>query len=322
MPVWMVTGGSGFLGRHLLAELARSAPRDAEVVVVGRRRPEGWPADAFLRADLGEDRDVARALATAAPDVVLHAAGLTPPAAPDRLYRANTLATLSLLEAARAPGRPVRIVLAGSAAELGPVAAEDLPAGEDYSCRPADAYGLSKWLATVAALTARPPVEVVVARLFNLIGPGLAPGQAFGSFAARIAGTPDDPVRLTVGDLDARRDFLDVRDAAAAMIGLALRGGPAQVYHVGTGRSRRVGDGLAQLIRLSGRAVRVEVRLPEGVGRGPSDSRADIRKIGAHTGWSPRIAWEQSLADLWTEAAATATRPGIHCPLPFLPRSV
>jgi nucleoside-diphosphate-sugar epimerase len=303
MPVWLVTGGSGFLGRHVLS---CAAPIEAEVVVLGRRCPEGWSPSAFLRADLEDDQDVARAIATARPDVVLHAAGLTPPAAPDRLYRANTLATLLLLEALRTLGRPVRIVLAGSAAELGPVPVESLPVGEDYPCRPADAYGLSKWLATTAALAARPPLEIVVARLFNVIGPGLSPNQAFGSFAARIAGADGDPVHLTVGDLDARRDFLDVRDAAEAMISLALRGRPAQVYHVGTGRSRRVGDGLAQLIRLSGRAVQVSVRPPRAEGRGPSDSRAEIRKIIAHTGWTPRVSWDQSLADLWSEAVGMA----------------
>src|SRR5207249_1819819 len=100
--------------------------------------------------------------------------------------------------------------------------------------------------------------------------------------------------------------FVDVRDAAEAMVLLALRGRPAQVYHVGTGRSHRVGDGLERLIRLSGRAVQVESRPPRVEGRGPSDSRADTRKIAAHTGWAPRIPWEQSLADLWSEAVGRA----------------
>ena len=94
-----------------------------------------------------------------APDVVLHAAGRTPPADPHQLYRANTRATVHLLDALRSAGRPVRVVLAGSAAELGLVAVEHLPVTEDHPCRPADAYGLSKWFASRAGRTAGPPLE-------------------------------------------------------------------------------------------------------------------------------------------------------------------
>src|SRR3954465_8481467 len=128
------------------------------------------------------------------------------------------MATVHLLDALRALARPVRAVLAGSGGELGPVAADDLPVGEDYACRPAESYGLSKWLATTAGLAARPPLEVVVARIFNPIGPGMPPGLAFGRFARRLAEPGPDPLRLTVGNLDSRRDFIDVRDVARALI--------------------------------------------------------------------------------------------------------
>ena len=106
---------------------------------------------------------------------------------------------------------------------------------------------------------------------------------------------------MTVSDLDSRRDFIDARDVARALIALAERGRPGLVYHVGTGRSQRIADGLDHLIHLSGRRVRIEPD-PHLAGRGPSDSRADIRRIVEHTGWRPEIAWEQSLADLWDEA--------------------
>lgn len=292
MPSWLVTGGSGFLGRHVLAALAS----EAEVRAVGRRCPPGWPRDRFEPADLDDPAGVARVVARLAPDRVVHAAGRTPPGAAELFYRANTLATVHLLDALRAAGRPVRLVLAGSAAELGPVPVEALPVGEDYPCRPADAYGLSKWLATCAGLAARPPIGVVVGRVFNPIGPGLPETQAFGRFARRLA----DPAveELTVGDLDARRDFVDVRDAARALVALAERGRPGRVYHIGTGSSRRVGDGLSHLVRRRGRAVALRVESPRN---GPPDSRADTRPIEADTGWRPEFSWEQSLDDLWNE---------------------
>jgi GDP-4-dehydro-6-deoxy-D-mannose reductase len=112
-----------------------------------------------------------------------------------------------------------------------------------------------------------------------------------------------DPLELSVGDLRARRDFVDVRDVARAMIAVALRGHARHVYHVGTGHSHCVGDGLEYLIRLSGRKVNLREDPSLRMRQGPADSRADINKIIAHTGWQPRITWEESLADLWNEIA-------------------
>ncbi len=298
MTTWMVTGGSGFLGRHVLAALAEPES-GRRVVALGRHHPGGWPMEDFLRADLEDPIALERALQAIRPDVTIHAAGKTPPAPAPLLYRANTRCVANLIEALRRLGRPTRLVLAGSAAELGPVPADRLPASESFPCRPLDAYGLSKWAACRIALAAGPPVEAVSARIFNMIGPGMPTSQAFGRFARDLLAPGPDPLVLNVGDLDARRDFVDVRDAASALILLAERGDPGAIYHVGTGRSRAIGDGLDRLIGLSGRDVRVE-RI--GAGRGPADSRAEIARIVEAVGWRPEVPFETSLADLWDEA--------------------
>ena len=146
----------------------------------------------------------------------------------------------------------------------------------------------------------------MVARVFNPIGPGTPATQAFGRFADRLTDPDADPLNLVVGDLDARRDFIDVRDVASAMIALALRGHAGHVYNVGTGQSRPVREGLERLIELSGRTVRVSVDPALQSRRGPVDSRANIDRIVSHTGWQPAISWEQSLDDL---AGVAAGRP-------------
>jgi nucleoside-diphosphate-sugar epimerase len=316
MPVWLITGGSGFLGRHLLARLARRDPDDIEIRAVGRWKPPEWHAETFRQVDLDLDGPLARVVDEVRPSLVFHLAGRTPPASNDVYYRINLLNTLRLLDTLRARGQACRVVLVGSAAELGPVPVEDLPVDEDHPCRPADAYGLSKWLATVAGLAASPPLEVVVARVFNPVGPGLPTSQALGRFAEALA-SGSGPLRLKVGDLEARRDFVDVRDVARALIGLAKNGQPGQVYHIGTGQSRRVGDGLDRLIEWSGREVEVSADPSLSRGHGPSDSRADLRKVVEHVGWRPEISWERSLRDLWdhalerSRAGLTGNRPPV-----------
>jgi GDP-4-dehydro-6-deoxy-D-mannose reductase len=236
------------------------------------------------------------------------------------LFQANFWGTIRLLKSLRLADKPTRVVLAGSAAELGPVKAPDLPAGEDYSCQPMTAYGRSKWMATVSGLAETAPLEVTVGRVFNPIGPGLPDSQAFGRFAAQLLSPGPDPLPLVVGRLDSRRDFIDVRDAARAMITLALQGRGGRVYHVGTGRSRTVQEGLDALVRLSGRTVRICVDARLSSPKEPDDSRARIDRIVSETGWQPTVPFEQTMGDLWTDAQNRAReRDGSGCkpPLPL-----
>lgn len=305
MAVWLVTGGSGFLGRHVLKAL--SATGEVDVLAMGRRCPDRWPGHRFLTADLEELESLAQRIEEARPDVVIHTAGRTPPGAPELFFRSNTLASVHLLEALAGLKRRVRVVLAGSAAELGPVEAEALPVGENRVCRPIDAYGLSKYLASCAALAARPPVEAIVARVFNPIGPGQPGRQALGRFAEALADEREET--LMVGDLDVRRDFVDVRDVARAMIALGEKGEAGRVYHVGTGASHRVADALMHLMGKRGRKVAIQVDSKLAASAGPTDSVADIGRIVKDTGWRPEIGWEQSLEDLWEEARSRRVLP-------------
>ena len=238
-----------------------------------------------------------------APDYVIHTAGRTPPVADEVLFQANFWGTIRLLKALRGLNRRVKVTLAGSAAELGPVPPAKLPVAESYPPDPVDAYGRSKHLATTAALAEWPPLEVTVARVFNPVGPGMPPPQAFGSLPLSFS-PGSDPLPLVVGDLEARRDFIDVRDVARALIAPAMRGQSGMVYHVGSGVSRSVGEGLELLVSQSGRTVRLSVDPHRRGRKGPIDSRADIRRITQHTGWQPEIPLEQSLADFWHERLA------------------
>ncbi len=315
MITWVTTGGSGFIGGAVLCEIARRRGAGDRLIALGRRRPADRPFDHFECVDLENHSDLAAIVRKIAPTHVVHAAGRTRPADPSLIYRSNTLATLNLLDACKDLDHRVRFVVAGSAAELGPVPDCDLPVGESYPPRPVDPYGLSKHLATVATLLAAPPIEPVVARLFNPIGPWLSIHHVFGKFAHLLAHAETDPVVVKLRDLTIRRDFFDVRDAAEALVELALHGSSGRIYHVGSGSSRSIGEGLDRLIALSGRKVvldRDDAAPPrehaasssqnmssQPAVSNPIDSRANISAIVAETAWRPRIDFEQSLEDLW-----------------------
>ena len=293
----LVTGARGFIGRHVVSAL------DSSCDVFRLVRQRGLVDDPReVVADLFDPASLDRALNESRPDVVIHLAGATPPSAPTDLYRVNIVGTLHLPDALRKADRRVRLVSVGSAAELGPVDEADLPVGESYKPWPVEPYGMSKRLATEAVLLAKAPIEALVARVFNPIGPGTPPSQALGRFAWHLARETELDCELTVGDLAPKRDFIDARDVARALIDLSEGGESGLVYHVGTGRSHSVGEGLEHLIALSGKRVRVTQDPTLMKRTGPSDSRADITRIVEATGWTPAISWEQSLADLWDDA--------------------
>ncbi len=148
----LVTGGSGFLGRHLLQSLQTAWGPQAAIFALGHHLPEGWPVERYIRADLGDRGALSAALNSIRPAVVFHAAGRTPPASPAQYLENNTKGTVHLIGSLEEIGLPVRIVVVGSAAELGPVPIDDLPVAEDYRGYARDPYGRSKWLASAFAL--------------------------------------------------------------------------------------------------------------------------------------------------------------------------
>ena len=302
MPVCLITGASGFLGRHLEA-ISRSNRPDVEALVASRTTsvPNPWPfgvvpADRPRRPRPGLTRLDRRG---PPPRRVFHLAGKTPPGTRRRVLSAQHArdGPLSSMRSGR------RIALVGSCWSVrrrnwdrSPV--ESLPVGEDHPCRPADPYGLSKWLATCAGLAAGVPLEVV-------IGPGLQPDRPgacpprrpSGSFADELADWASGPIQPLPSATSKLPSRLRRREGRRPGLGSpSVRGGqPGQIYHVGTGRSHRVGRGTRSADRPERSRGRVEVDPARLRSRGPADSRADVRRIATEAGWSAEVTWERSL---------------------------
>lgn len=297
----LVTGAAGFAGSHLVDALVAD-----DVDVVGWHRPGSRPGSQssvrWVPVDILDRDTVARALTAARPTVVFHCAGvahvggswrdsLTP-------LETNALGTHYLLDSIRRAGLAPRVVVTGSALvyrQSVTALSEDAPLG------PSSPYGLSKLAQEMAALAAaRDGLPAVVARPFNHAGPRQDPSFATASFARQIALAEAGlgPAAIVVGNLEARRDLMDVRDTVRAYRALAARGTPGRVYNVCGGQAYPVRELLERLLALA--RVRVEVRPDPALFR-PNDNPivlGDPSRIIQETGWRPTIPIERTLGDL------------------------
>lgn len=307
----LVTGASGFVGRHLLALLAAE---HATVTAWGGPGPDGAPFDppagsaavTWTGIDVLDARAVDAAVAGAPPDAVYHLAGAAQVGGSwDRAAETlavNLAGTHHLLEALRRHAPRARVLVSGSALVYRPA---DRPLREDDALGPANPYGLSKLAQELLARRAWEDdgLAVVVTRSFNHLGPGQAPAFFAPGFARQVAAIEagrQAPV-IDVGNLDARRDMMDVRDTVRAYRALAAGGRPGRVYNVCAGRAHRVGDLLDALVARA--AVPIAVRVDPARLR-PNDTPlvlGDPARIQGELGWTATIPIERTLDDVLAE---------------------
>ena len=296
----LVTGATGFAGSHLVDRLMEShGPIAAWSHGGGRSATREDPRVLWQRVDVLDLSATERALAELQPQVVYHLAGLPHVAQAwkdaGRALQVNALGTHQLLEAVRRVVPAARIIVAGSALVYRP-SSEALT--EDAPIAPADPYGVSKLAQEMLAEQASTPV--IRTRPFNHAGPRQSDAFVTSSFARQIAEIEAgvrEPM-LRVGNLDARRDIMDVRDTARAYEHLAARGVPGRLYNICSGTAYRVGDLLDRLLQLA--HARVTVRQDPSRLR-PSDNPVvlgDPARLRADTGWRAEIPIETTLADL------------------------
>jgi GDP-4-dehydro-6-deoxy-D-mannose reductase len=256
------------------------------------------PGDLLTLASLKQ------AVAEVRPDVIYHLAGQAYPALswkdPALTMAVNAGGTANLLEAAVSFGRP-RVVVVSSAEIYGAISEDMLPLTEATIPEPRHPYGISKLAAGQLANVywQRYELPVVEARPFNHIGPRQMTGFVVPDFASQLAAIKlgQKSPHLSVGNLDAQRDFTDVRDVAAAYVALAEKGHPGEAYFICSGKPVAINDLLLILADLAG--VDVEIVYDPARMR-PSDTPClygSYAKIEADCGWRPQIPLRQSLRD-------------------------
>jgi GDP-4-dehydro-6-deoxy-D-mannose reductase len=302
----LVTGASGFVGRHLMPALAAAFPNAVLVT----------PS-----LDIQDPAQVEDAVRAASPDICIHLAAVSAIAAagqdPDQAWGINFRGTMNLAWALSWHAPSCQMLFVSSADAYGASFKVGHPLDETAPLAPMNIYGHTKAAADFAlGGMAAQGLRVVRLRPFNHTGPGQTADFVVPAFArqiARIAAGLQSPI-LEVGNLDTWRDFLDVRDVCAAYIACIAKRDqltPGTILNVASGQARRVGGILTDLAALGG--VNISIRVD------PSRVRAtDIRlacgdpsRAHDQLGWAPTTTWKQTLRDVlddWRARVGTEAR--------------
>lgn len=302
----LVTGAAGFVGRHLTKLL-----RECGHEVTGLVHPSEGGADLGegvrpVPVDILDAPSLLEAVRDASPEAIFHLAAYSNPQSSTRESRqtleVNVIGTENLLDAASSSGGRPKTLLVGSSQQYGPVAPADQPIREDAPQRPLTPYAVSKASQELLGLRYfwTDELPVYLTRSFNHTGPGQADGYVCSSFARQVVEAERglrEPV-IRVGNLEAKRDFTDVRDVAAAYVAIVECGRAGRAYNVCRGEAVRIREVLDRLVALA--SVRVEVRVdPERVHAVDVPLMlGDGARLREDTGWAPSFALEATLEDL------------------------
>ncbi|MCL7495544.1 NAD(P)-dependent oxidoreductase [Streptomyces sp. MCA2] len=300
-----VLGATGCVGRHLCAAFAA---RGTDVVAIARRDAPHLRPHPFLSLDLARctGAGLAAILADEGVDTVVNAT-LGWGSTPEEMAHSNVRPVERLLAALPRLPDPVRLVHLGTIHEYGPV-----PAGtsldEDVVPRPASLYAQAKLTASRLVLDAvrRGEVQGSVLRLTNTVGPHPARESFFGALAARLRRTdPAEGLDVTVAA--ARRDYVDVRDAADAVLAAAAARSAEPLLNIGRGAAVDIHTMVRTLITVSGLpadAVRVSVDDVASRSAGADWIQVDRSRAERSLGWRPRHALATSFRDMWDTVGA------------------
>ncbi len=307
----LITGITGFAGSHL-AEHLLAQGYEVHGTLRWRSRTEnieGIRDRLTLHAcDLRDPVAMNEMVAKVRPDQVYHLAAqsyvLMSWVAPSETMTTNVVGQVNLFEAIRAADLcgSCRVQLAGSSEEYGMVLPGETPIKESNPLRPLSPYGVSKVAQDLMGYQYFKSygLQAVRSRAFNHTGPRRGEVFATSNFAKQVAeieAGKREPV-IQVGNLDAVRDFTDVRDTVIAYRLLLEKGEPGEVYNIATGKGWRIGDMLDLLVKQA--KVKVETR-PDPARMRPSDVEllvGDPTRLKQCTGWEPKYEFEQTMSDL------------------------
>lgn len=303
-PRILLTGASGFVGNIFVPMLLRNG---YHVTALSNRLQTG-PANEYITCDLHDAAAVAAAVKQAQPTHIAHLAAIshvpTSFADPLQTWRTNVMGSMHLLEAARLHAPRAFVLFTSSSEVYGASFKQGIALDERCPCKPMNPYSASK-LAAECAFTEyfRQGMNGVIARPFNHIGARQSAEFVTASFArqiARIEAGKQPPI-LSVGNIEASRDFLDVQDVCEAylhLLALPTDHDYPRLFNIASGIPRQIRAILDSLLSMTRLNIQVELDpqrlrpsdIPVAIG-----SNELLRKV---TGWQPTTPIEQTLSEL------------------------
>ncbi len=301
---WLVTGGAGFIGSHLVKELVHQGQKVTVLDNLSGGKLENLTAVrdkiTFIQADICNFEAVVKACQQV--DYVLHLAALISVAEsmekPQETSEINVQGTVNVLEAAK-QGGVKRVVFSSSAAVYG--TRPELPYKENT---PIDCQSPYAWSKQVGAelcqlYTKAYGLEAVTLRYFNVFGPGQNPNSAYAAVIAKFMqlAAENQPLGIDWDGLQSR-DFVSVKDVVQANLLAAIKGIPGEIYNVASGRTYTLLELADTIEKVSGRKL-ARVSRPKRPGD-VHESSADINKI-MDLGYKPSVTLEEGLKEMWAE---------------------
>jgi len=306
----LITGITGFVGSHLAEFLL-----DKDIEVHGTLR---WRSKTnniehirndlhLIDCDIRDGSSVQDAVKKSEPDLIFHLAAqsFVPTSwhAPSETLTTNIIGNLNVLEAVRKLEIDPIIQVAGSSEEYGFVAPDKLPITEKNELRPLSPYGVSKVTQDLLSIQYNKSygLKTIVTRAFNHTGPRRGDVFVESNFAKQIAEIEKQKCKpvIFVGNLEARRDYTDVRDVVRAYYLATQKCKPGEAYNICSEKAWKISEVLDLLLKSSKRKD-IEVRKDPSRMR-PSDVEVllgDCEKFRKATGWKPEIGFEKTLEDL------------------------
>lgn len=300
----LIIGAAGFVGRYLAENLQTEYGYKVIATKLPYEKLEIKDTE-VLNLDILNKEEIVTLLFKVRPDYIFHLAAQSSVGVswkhPDMTIDINIKGSVYVMDAIRELYYKPKVLLIGSGEEYGHIKEDETPISEDNMVRPGNIYAATKVCQNmIGSIYAKAyDMDLMMVRAFNHIGPTQAPMFVVADFCKQVAEIEKGlrPPIMYVGNLDAQRDFTDVRDVARAYSLLIQKGTPGETYNVGSGNAISIKKILDMIILLSDKEIRVEVDPNKLRPIDVAIIEADTTKLKTTTEWKQTITLEQTIRE-------------------------